>query len=145
MKPYLKYKKTNIAWIKDLPDSWEILKLKFLGESTIGITYSPKDISDKDNGTLVLRASNIQNSKLSLKDNVFVERDYKGKYKIKKEDILICSRSGSKSLIGKNILINNKGVEGSYFGAFMTVFRSPENRYVQKVLILIFNYIIQTS
>lgn len=134
MKKYSKYKKTNLDFIGEIPKSWDIIKLKFIGDSTIGITYSPKDVSDNTNGKLVLRASNIQNSKLSFKDNVYVDKEYTDKYKIKKNDILICSRSGSKSLIGKNIIIKDKEIEGSYFGAFMTVYRSPENKYIQKVL-----------
>ena len=44
-------------------------------------------------------------------------------------DILICSRSGSRALIGKNALIDESS-SGLTFGAFMTVFRSPHNEYL---------------
>jgi type I restriction enzyme S subunit len=44
-------------------------------------------------------------------------------------DILICSRSGSRALIGKNALIDQASA-GLTFGAFMTVFRSPDNDYL---------------
>lgn len=51
------------------------------------------------------------------------------KLRLKENDILICVRNGSRDLIGKCALITSK-VKGESFGAFMSVFRSPLNRYV---------------
>jgi len=48
---------------------------------------------------------------------------------VKENDILICVRNGSKSLIGKNAIIEKK-YEGLAFGAFMAVFRSSLNQFV---------------
>jgi len=47
-------------------------------------------------------------------------------------DILICSRSGSRALIGKNARIDSSS-SGVTFGAFMTVFRCANNEYLRYV------------
>lgn len=99
-----------------------------IGESIIGLTYSPSDISEL--GTIVLRSSNVQNDKINLKDLVKVSVNKISSNKLLKEsDILLCSRNGSKSLIGKSALIT-KDLENETFGAFMTIYRSANNQYV---------------
>ena len=47
-----------------LPPGWEWERLGNIGDTNIGLTYSPQDISDK--GIPVLRSNNIQNGKLDL-------------------------------------------------------------------------------
>lgn len=47
-----------------IPNDWRVKRLKELGSSIIGLTYSPKDVVDKNEGILVLRSSNIQNGRL---------------------------------------------------------------------------------
>lgn len=115
---------------KEFKEDWEIKKLGDVGSIVNGLTYSPKDINSS--GILVLRSSNIQNGKLSLKDNVYVNIE-KGRFNpIEINDILICVRNGSKSLIGKNIIITSS-VAGSAFGAFMTVYRSEHNKFITQL------------
>ncbi|UKM65475.1 restriction endonuclease subunit S [Flavobacteriaceae bacterium GSB9] len=118
------FKMTKIGFI---PNDWEVFNLGDLGELLNGLTYSPKDINE--NGTLVLRSSNVQNRQLEFEDNVYVDVE-EGKYNpVKENDILICVRNGSRSLIGKNALINKES-EGYAFGAFMAVYRSPLNKFL---------------
>ena len=114
--------------ILNLPDGWEIKPLKSIGTCKNGLTYSPDDIVE-NGGLLVLRSSNIQNSQITLEDNIFVREDIKLNYKVQENDILVCVRNGSKDLIGKNALIT-KEVENMAHGAFMTVFHSNINKYV---------------
>src|SRR5690606_36801115 len=120
------YKNTPIGRI---PKDWEVKKLGDLGETLNGLTYSPKDIVAENQGVLVLRSSNIQNDSLVFEDNVYVNSEGLKYNKVKTNDILICVRNGSKSLIGKNVLINEKS-DGMAFGAFMSVYRSDMNSYV---------------
>lgn len=122
-------KPSGIEWIGDIPDDWEVRRLKGLGEQTIGLTYSPQDITD-NSGTLVLRSSNIQNGKLVLDrdDNVYVSIDVENKI-LKDEDILICSRNGSRNLVGKTAFVITYGEKLSY-GAFTTIFRSKYNKFL---------------
>ncbi|AFY60251.1 restriction endonuclease subunit S [Synechococcus sp. PCC 6312] len=106
---------------------WEIKKLGQLGELVSGLTYSPEDI--RDQGLLVLRSSNIQNGMIALDDSVFVRPDIQGVNLSRPNDILICVRNGSKSLIGKNALIPEKMPLCTH-GAFMTVFRTNTAKFI---------------
>jgi len=126
---------SNISWIGHIPSHWKLKRLKDIGLSVIGITYSPDDVIANNDGFLVLRSSNIQNGELSLLDNIYVRKDkpINKKQILKKDDILICSRNGSRALIGKNICIDER-VVGETFGAFMTVFRSKYYKFVSKYL-----------
>lgn len=119
----------KITELGEIPNEWSVKKLKDIGYSVIGLTYSPDDLVEKENGILVLRSSNIKNSRISYDDNKYVNKVISEKQIVKKEDILICSRNGSKELIGKCAIIDEEA-EGSSFGAFMTVFRSDYNKYL---------------
>ena len=110
---------------KDYKENWELKTLGQKGTLINGLTYNPNDIVD--NGVLVLRSSNVQDGQLAFEDSVFV--NVKSYNPVKENDILICVRNGSKRLIGKNALIT-KSVEGSAFGAFMTVYRSLNNNFI---------------
>ncbi|WP_338842322.1 restriction endonuclease subunit S [Clostridium perfringens] len=119
----------KITELGEIPNEWSVKKLKDIGYSVIGLTYSPDDLVEKENGILVLRSSNIKNSRISYDDNKYVNKVISEKQIVKKDDILICSRNGSKELIGKCAIIDEEA-EGSSFGAFMTVFRSDYNKYL---------------
>lgn len=130
MKRYDSYKDSGIQWIGKIPSHWEVNKLKYIGNAIGGLTYSPNDVVEDDSkGVLVLRSSNIQNGKLSLADNVYVNLDISAKQTLRKGDILICSRNGSQHLIGKNICIDER-TEGNTFGAFMMIFRSDNYKFL---------------
>lgn len=116
------YKATSLGII---PQEWEIKKLEEVGKLFSGLTYSPSDI--QADGILVLRSSNIQKGQLVFEDNVFVNTP--SYTPVKENDILICVRNGSRNLIGKTAMIT-KEVEGCAFGAFMSIFRSPINKYI---------------
>ena len=73
---------------------------------------------------LVLRSSNIQNDVLAFDDNVFVDTDVPERIKVRSGDVLVCVRNGSRNLIGKATLLDERTV-GMTFGAFMAVYRSP--------------------
>lgn len=110
-----------------LPAGWEIKKLREVADYFIGLTYSPKDVSNK--GTIVLRSSNIQNDKLDFSDIIRVNRPIKENLKVQAGDILMCSRNGSKRLVGKTATIENLK-EDMTFGTFMTIIRSQYNQYL---------------
>lgn len=133
MKPFSTYKDSGMEWIGDIPSHWGTLKLKFIGQVIIGLSYNPEDIDDEGNGTLVMRSSNIQNGKPTFLDNVFVNTEIPEDLRTREGDILICSRNGSRNLIGKNCVIT-KDIEGMTFGVFMSVFRSHHWRFVYWVL-----------
>lgn len=118
------YKKTDLGLI---PQDWGVVPMGQVGECLIGLTYSPRDV--RDFGTLVLRSSNVQNGKLVFDDNVFVDMEIPARAITRKDDILICVRNGSRQLIGKCALIDDK-TAGSAFGAFMSVLRSDSAKFL---------------
>lgn len=125
-------KNSGIEWIGEIPLGWEIRRIKSIGTYRNGLTYSPNDLVGEGEGTLVFRSSNIQNGALSLSDNVYVSCKIPEFLKVKQGDILICSRNGSKELIGKNAIID---IDGDYsFGAFMMIFRCANPRYIYYIL-----------
>ncbi|WP_417790247.1 restriction endonuclease subunit S [Terasakiella pusilla] len=132
---YEEYKPSGVEWIGEIPFHWNVLKFKFLGKAIIGLTYSPEDLCDPEEGTLVLRASNLHMGKFKygIDENVYVRGSIPDKLKIRTNDILICSRNGSRDLIGKCALAAENDV-GNSFGAFTTVFRSPRNSYLFQIL-----------
>lgn len=129
MEKYDNYKDSGIEWIGEIPEHWESTKLKFFGESIIGIIYSPDDVVTTGEGILVLRSSNIQNGKLAFEDCVFVNKEVQEKYLTKEGDILLCARNGSAHLVGKAAYIDKQN-EGVTFGAFMSIVRSELDKYL---------------
>lgn len=120
---YEEYKDSGVAWIGEIPCHWEIMPLKRTGTFGNGLTYSPNDICT-DDGILVLRSSNIQNDKLCFDDNVYVN-DCPKELIVKPGDIIICSRNGSVSLVGKCAIVE-KELKAT-FGAFMMRYRPLKN------------------
>jgi type I restriction enzyme S subunit len=108
--------------------TWKHVKLGEVGQSLIGLTYSPNSV--KRSGTLVLRSSNIQDGRLAFEDNVYVDSAIPDKIRIRENDILICVRNGSRRLIGKSVILDHR-VVGQTFGAFMAVFRSAANPFLR--------------
>ena len=128
-RPYEKVEEESF----EIPDSWKWVKLGDIGQTNIGLTYHPNDISNT--GITVLRSNNIQYDKLCFDDLVKVNPNTKifNNQYINNGDILICARNGSQSLVGKCVLINILR-EKTSFGAFMAVFRSHCNQYILKYL-----------
>lgn len=94
LKPYTKYKPSNIAWLGDIPEHWEVSRLKYLadcfpsnvdkhsreGETQVRLcnytdVYKNDFISDKMK-FMVATASNEQIQKFTLlKDDVIITKD----------------------------------------------------------------------
>lgn len=133
LNPDAPMRDSGVEWLGEVPEHWGMKRLKYLGEAKNGLTYSPNDVVSEDEGVLVLRSSNIQDAKLSFTDNVYVDMDIPSRIRVKENDLLICSRNGSRKLIGKNALMTKEAV-GMAFGAFMVIFRSEVNPYLYWVL-----------
>jgi type I restriction enzyme S subunit len=129
MSRYETYKESDFVGIGKVPEHWEVKRLKHLGDAIIGLTYSPNDITENEEGILVLRSSNIQDGFIAYDDCVYVDKEVNPNLFTRKGDILICARNGSAHLVGKNICIDEKS-EGHTFGAFMVVFRGKFWRYL---------------
>ena len=122
-------KDSGIDWIGQVPEGWGVIKFKYLGDVKQGLTYSPSDIVDKDEGILVLRSGNIQNGILDFTNNVYVKTKVAESIVLRKNDILITARNGSPVLIGKNAIIDTD-IKAT-FGAFMMVFRANQSLFAK--------------
>ncbi len=111
----------------DIPKNWEWCNLSMIGTTNIGLTYKPENISN--NGTIVLRSSNIVNGKIDYSDIVKVNSQIRESQFAEENDILICARNGSRALVGKCAIIP-KTDEKMSFGAFMAIYRTAFYRYV---------------
>jgi len=124
VNPRAKMKSSGIFWIGQTPEHWEVKRIKFTGKARNGLTYSPSDVCSEEDGILVLRSSNIQDSKLSFEDNVYVSK-IDNRLIVKPGDTIICSRNGSLALVGKSAFVEEE-INATY-GAFMLRYRSNEN------------------
>jgi len=115
----------------EIPSTWTWTRMISLGQTNIGLTYKPSDVTDK--GTIILRSNNIRHGKLDFTDLVRVSCPIPGNIMLRESDILICARNGSKSLVGKCAEIP-RAYEVLSFGAFMAVFRSDFNKWVFQIL-----------
>lgn len=122
-------KDSGIDWIGQVPQGWGVIKFKYLGDVKQGLTYSPSDIVDKDEGILVLRSGNIQNGILDFNNNVYVKTKVAESILLRKNDILITARNGSPVLVGKNAIIDTD-IKAT-FGAFMMVFRPNQSLFAK--------------
>ena len=101
--------------------------LSHITQTSIGLTYKPTDISD--DGIIVLRSGNIHDGKIDLSNIVRVSCPIKTGLLVSQGDILMCSRNGSASLVGKTAIIPEIEEDLS-FGAFMTIIRSEYSEYL---------------
>ena len=109
------------------PNSYPVKSMDEIANYWNGLTYKPENVSNE--GTIVLRSSNIQNGKLDFKDIVRVNCQIGEKKYVRNNDILMCSRNGSSKLVGKVALIESL-TEPMCFGAFMMVIRSNYYPYL---------------
>lgn len=101
------------------------LKLGEIITQIRGVSYKPSDVraaGDPD-AVALLRANNIQEDGLNFDDLVWVDKQkVSTEQYLRMGDILICSSSGSKGLVGKAAIVTN---DLSYaFGAFCKVVRT---------------------
>lgn len=110
-----------------MKEGWTYKKLGEVCDYSIGLTYKPTDVCD--NGTIVLRSSNIQNGQIDLNDIVRVSCPIKDSLFVNKGDILMCSRNGSARLVGKVAIIPDIKERMTY-GTFMMIIRSDYNPFL---------------
>lgn len=93
-------------------------------EQIRGVSYKPSDLNDNlsDDSVVLLRANNIQDGKIVLDDVVYVSKSKVSESQfLRQGDILVCTSSGSKELVGKAALIGED--LPMVFGAFCKVVR----------------------
>ncbi|EKK0585952.1 restriction endonuclease subunit S [Campylobacter upsaliensis] len=127
LNPNIEFKNSGIAYLGLIPHHWEVVKVKYIATTNIGLVYDPSEIATNENvGYPVLRANNIQNGKIDYKDVIYVAKKIDDKQLAISGDLLMCVRNGSENLLGKTAKIENNNFS---FGAF-TAIRSDLNNYL---------------
>ena len=100
------------------------IKLRSIIQQVRGVSYKPIDIKaagDPD-AIALLRANNIQDDGLNFEDLIFIDKKkVRSNQMILKGDILICTSSGSKNLVGKAVIADRD--LPCTFGAFCKIVR----------------------
>lgn len=116
---------------KGFDDAWEERKLGEIVEFYSGLTYSPDNVQEE--GTFVLRSSNVRNGEIVDADNVYVSHDVVNSSNVQKGDIIVVVRNGSRNLIGKHGQIKCQ-MDNTVIGAFMTGIRSETPDFTNAML-----------
>ena len=119
------------CFLGSLAFSWEQRKLTEFVEFFSGLTYTPNDV--QENGTLVLRSSNVSNGEVVDADNIYVNPQVVNSENVKVGDIVVVVRNGSRSLIGKHAQIK-AFMPNTVIGAFMTGIRSECPEFTNALL-----------
>jgi restriction endonuclease S subunit len=94
-----------------------------------GLTYSKGDEAEQPTPNAVLRAQNVSldESRLVLDDLRYLRPDFEGsaEKRLRADDILVCSSSGSKAHLGKVAFVLTD--MPYFFGGFMGALRSKRN------------------
>ena len=108
-------------------DEWVEKPLNHEVELFSGLTYSPKDI--RKEGVFVIRSSNVKNGQIVQADNVYVNPEVVNCSNVKKGDIIVVVRNGSRALIGKHAQVNSL-MDNTVIGAFMTGVRASYPEFI---------------
>lgn len=90
LNPNVKMKDSGVEWIGDIPEHWEVKKLKHLGKFVSGYAFPSNAFIN--NGTKVIKINNIQTMNLEWFDISYVGDDWLDKlnqYQVRKGDLVI--------------------------------------------------------
>ena len=120
--------------LHDEKTTWEQRRFGELALLRRGLTYTPDDVVDAQQGTRVLRSSNINEDRFELSnDDVFVREDAVNIDLVRNNDILITAANGSSRLVGKRALI--KGLtDSAVHGGFMLLASTEEPDFFNAVM-----------
>ncbi len=131
MKRYEKYKDSGVEWIGEIPEEWEVKRIKYIANifGRIGFRgYTVEDIVDEGEGAITLSPSNIVNQRIVLDKRTFLswnKYEESPEIKIYNEDVIFvktasvgkvayvenlneCATLNPQIIVFKNIKLNNK-------------------------------------
>lgn len=102
LNPNVKMKDSGIEWIGEVPEHWEIKRLKYVGRIQSGIAKG-KDVADKDTIEVpMLRVANVQDGYLDLKvvHTIQIEPHELNRYSLQFGDVLM-NEGGDNDKLGR--------------------------------------------
>ncbi|AEE52721.1 restriction endonuclease subunit S [Haliscomenobacter hydrossis] len=94
LNPEVKMKASGVEWIGEVPEGWEVVRLKTLGKIKYGLGQPPKT---KEDGLPLIRATNVERGRIVEKDLIFVDPEdipWERDPMLKENDIIVV-RSGA--------------------------------------------------
>lgn len=91
LDPTVPMKDSGVPWLGDIPEHWEVKRLKFLAQVRLGVTKG-RDLSNYETITIpYLRVANVQDGYLDLTDITEIEilPEELNRFSLKKGDILM--------------------------------------------------------
>lgn len=91
LNPNVKMKDSGIEWIGEVPEHWDVKRLKFVGRIQSGIPKG-KDLTDKETIEVpMLRVANVQDGYLDLKNvhTIHIEPHELQRYSLQHGDVLM--------------------------------------------------------
>jgi type I restriction enzyme S subunit len=111
---------------------WETKRLGEVGRCLRGVSYDPAaDLASHDTATTVrlFRANNVEGDALSTADLQFVEKHKVTDSQLMRiDDVLVCTASGSKDVVGKAAQFRIDDGYQYTFGAFMGCYRPDREK-----------------
>jgi type I restriction enzyme S subunit len=74
LNPNVKLKHSGVEWIGEIPEGWEVKRIKHLGKIINGFAFNSSEF--KDEGVRVMKISNIQTMRIDWSDASFVDDKY---------------------------------------------------------------------
>lgn len=128
MKPYEKYIVSGVEWIGDIPDGWEIKKIKYVAQKPLmyGANESPDEFDETQ--PRYIRITDIDENG-NLRDDIAVslEMEKARPYLLKKNDILF-ARSGA--TVGKSYIFDKDII--ACFAGYMIKFEPKLTKVMPK-------------
>jgi type I restriction enzyme S subunit len=114
---YQKYKDSGVEWLGDIPEHWEVKRLRYIGKFINGFSFNSNAFTKI--GVRVLKISNIQHMRIDWSDSSFIDEEYyetASTFRVYKNDLVfaltrpIISTGIKAALIDTNekILINQR-------------------------------------
>jgi len=117
LNPDVAMRDSGVEWLREIPEHWEIMRLKFLVKIRYGLGQPPREL---DLGLPIIRATNIERGKITNNEIVYVDPSdipWDRNPVLKKNDIIVV-RSGAYT--GDSAIVT-KDYEGSIAGYDMVM------------------------
>ena len=125
LKPYPEYRDSGIQWIGEIPERWEVHRLKFLLSSLGSGSRETGGGSQLDEGVFSLGGEHINwDGTLNLENPKLISEEYYNKMnqgKLKENDVLLVKDGAT---IGKTVILRKKEFEKMAINEHVFLMRS---------------------
>lgn len=139
LKPYPEYRDSGIQWIGEIPEGWEVRKLKHV--STIRISNVDKKTKPDEKEVLLCNYNEVYNNEFITSNLSFMKAtantEQINKFSIKKEDVIITKDSESPEDIAVPSLVK-ENLNNIVCGYHLALIKPNRNKIKGNFLLRIF-------